>query len=55
VNPLVIAPVLLPLLAGTLLLLLRGTLSLRVRRGLNLTLVAIQMGVALQKCHDERY
>ncbi|WP_295405381.1 monovalent cation/H+ antiporter subunit D [uncultured Thiocystis sp.] len=45
-NPLVIAPVLLPLLAGTLLLLLRGTLSLRVRRGLNLTMVAIQILLA---------
>lgn len=45
-NPLVIAPVLLPLLAGTLLLLLRGTLSLRVRRRLNLTMVAIQILLA---------
>ncbi len=46
-NHLVIAPVLLPLLAGTLLLLLRGVLSLKVRRALNLAAVAVQILLAV--------
>lgn len=46
-NGLVIAPILLPLLAGTALLLLRRALPLGVRRGLNLALVGAQVGLAL--------
>ncbi len=45
-SHLIIAPVLLPLLAGTLLLLSRRVLSLEVRRWLNLTVVAAQVVLA---------
>lgn len=46
-TPLAIAPVLVPLVAGTLLLLSRGLLPLAVRRGFNLAAIAVQIGLAV--------